>query len=79
MPNNHEDHITVKAWESACIIGECGHVDENGNENDSLELCPSVEFTVCIDCMDERGAGRMKEGWEEWSLSSWPHEKISNG
>ncbi|WP_292727127.1 hypothetical protein [Microbacterium sp. UBA837] len=67
----HAEHVKVDAYAADCLEGECEHVNEWG-EGD-LELCPVIKFDTCIDCMDEAGAGRDPEGWEEWPLNAWPH------
>ncbi|MCJ1709262.1 hypothetical protein [Microbacterium sp. VKM Ac-2923] len=67
----HADHVTVEAWPLDCIEGECDHVTEEG-EGD-LGLCSPTNFAACVDCMDEKGAGRDEEGWEDWPLEAWPH------
>lgn len=67
----HAEHVTVHAWPLDCIEGECEHVTEEG-EGD-LDLCSATDFVTCVDCMDEKGAGRDEEGWEDWPLEAWPH------
>ncbi len=67
----HAEHEVVTAYARACIDGECEHIDEHGDG--SLDECPSIAFDVCVDCMDEKGAGRSEEEWDDWALEPWPH------
>lgn len=67
----HAEHVTVEAWPSNCIEGECDHLDEHGEPD--FELCPSTQVEVCVDCMDEEGFGRDPEGWDDTPLEEWPH------
>ncbi|MFF2631980.1 hypothetical protein ACFVR6_03765 [Microbacterium sp. NPDC058021] len=71
----HAEHVTVEAWMRDCIEGECEHVDpdEAGTTDTAVDTCPSTQFVVCVDCMDEKGAGRDEEGWDELPLEAWPH------
>ncbi len=71
IAKDHAEHVTVEAWMRDCIEGDCEHVDKDGEG--SLDLCPSEQFTVCVDCMDEKGAGRDEEDWDDWPLEAWPH------
>jgi len=61
----------VDAYAHDCLEGECEHVDEN--DDGSLDKCPSIPFDVCVDCMDEKGAGRSEEEWDDLPLEAWPH------
>jgi|GEM_PF-3453000 hypothetical protein len=72
--SEHAKHVTVDAWPLDCIEGECEHAtDEHGCITDAD--CPPQQFTVCVDCMDEIGAGRTEEEWSdrEVGLLPWPH------
>jgi hypothetical protein len=67
----HAEHVTVEAWHQDCLEDECeAHHDEHGSR---IEDCPPIDFTVCVDCMDDKGAGREEEGWDDWPLEAWPH------
>lgn len=68
----HAEHRTLEAWPEDCVEGECDHRDEDGEPQD-LTVCPSIMFDVCVDCMDEEGAGREREGWDFRTLLPWPH------
>lgn len=77
----HRDHVTVEAWLGDCIEGECDHVDpDTADSTDrALDTCPSIQFVVCIDCMDEQGTGRDERYWDDMPLCPWPCPVRMNG
>lgn len=72
----HAEHATVEAWPHDCLEGECDHLDEHGEPD--FDRCPSIQFVTCVDCMDEKGAGRVPEDWDDWPLEAWPHPGSAN-
>ena len=72
VEHRHEEKVTVDAMPADCSEGECDHLDESGER---AEECPLIEFTVCVDCMDEADGTRDPEVWgaRELALMPWPH------
>ena len=72
----HAEHLTIPdALNADCFYGDCEHtVDEDGWIIDDA-TCPTFEYNVCVDCMDEAGHGRDEEAWSdrEAGLMPWPH------
>lgn len=73
----HTEHLTINdALDYSCADGYCEHdVDDFGEST-----CPPLIVEVCVDCMDEEGAGRDPGEWDDRPLRSWPHpEPVDSG
>jgi hypothetical protein len=67
----HIEHVTLDDVRSTiCIEGDCDHGGED------FENCPVWSIECCIDCMEERGAGRDPDLWE--SVTEWPCDYAPN-
>lgn len=65
----HEEHVLLETWSEDCVEGECDH-GTDGDPTEDLSQCPSTFLEICVDCMDDRGAGRDPGLWE--NVTRWP-------